>query len=791
MVTGLGFLPLLLMPPAMLPPAAPPCPMAKTSAELAREAARELASSHYEASERMSLCAADEARREGDQRRLAKILNNLGAARLYQQNFVGAFEAFREAGTLSQQSGAAETEASVWSNVATLYGMLMAWPAAEEALERALAVMPAGSRFRVALLAQRVRLARGRPDGGADRFFSLWREAMNEAERLDDWQVQRHLWDELAYFHLDAGRTDEAEAAVANSFRVVTLHRLTDPESLWMLAGRLRLEQGRAEEALVWIRKLRRTSAGHRNPVSALRLAGFEVKAEAATHGAKAALATCRRNWPRVAEWRRTVLPDPQVELASDVAMAELVDLYAGAALAGPRTAQGSAEAWAVVEQSRALGLLRQRRRIARSRSRAAEAGGEVMVVPTAHHGKGGDGEEAQDSLDVAGTPESLRLLRLVQGRLNARQALFCFWLGRERSLLWAVTRDGLAMAELPKREALLKDFRAFRKSIEEGGDGGELAAGLYEETFGRVPGEARHRTDWLISADEEPLTAPLAALRAPEEGRRHLGELRALTFVPSALWLLERDRQEAPRRLVAVGGLVHNSADPRFREVAGGARGRMQAPAGAEFPALPGSEREVASISALWSRLGLRVKRLEGFEATEEAVVEAAAEGATDLHFATHVQPAPEARAYPMRFDSAQATPELIRFPAGEPFLVLSLERNGRRAGLGTRELHRLRLERARVVLNGCSTGSGVAQRGAGLSSYATGWLAAGASSVVASLWPVDDDGTFFDAYYEALLRGRRPAAALHAAQAAMAGSGSWRAKPRYWAAYIHLGKD
>ncbi len=790
MVIGLGFLPVLLMPPAMAPPAAPPCPMAKTGAELAREAARELSSSRYAEAEKLSLCAATEARREGDERRLARILNNLGVARLYQQDFAGALDAFREAGTLSQRSGRAETEASVWSNVATLYGMLMAMPAAEEALKRALQIMPAESRFRPALLAQRVRMARGRPDVGADRFLALWREAMNEAERLEDWQVQRHLWDELADFYLDTGRADQAEAAVANSFRVVTLHRLTDPDSLWMLAGRLRLEQGRAEEALGWIRKLRGTRAGRRNPVSELRLAAFEAKAEAATRGARAALAACRRNWPRLAEWRQAVPPDPQVELASDAAMAELADLYAWAALAGQRTAQGSAEAWAVVEQSRALGVLRQRRRTERLRSRAGGAGGEVMVVPTAHHGKGGD-EEEQDSLDLAGAPESLRLLRLVQGRLNARQALFCFWLGRERSLLWAVTREGFAMAELPKREALVRDFRAFRKLIEEGGDGGELAAGLYEETFGKAPDEARRRTHWLISADEEPLTAPLAALRAPEKERRHLGELRALTFVPSALWFLESDRQEAPRRLVAVGGLVHNSADPRFRDVAGGARGRMRAPAEAEFPSLPGSGREVAAISALWNRRGLAVKELEGFDATEQAVVEAAAEGATDLHFATHVQPAPEPRAYPMRFDVAQSAPELIRFPAGEPFLALSLERSGRRAGLGTNELHRLRLDGARVVLNGCSTGGGVAQRGAGLSSHATAWLAAGASSVVASLWPVDDDGTFFETYYRALLGGQRPAAALRAAQSEMTRSGSWRAKPRYWAAYIHLGKD
>lgn len=776
--------------------------MAASGAELAREAARLLASSEYMAAERLSQCAVLKMRGENDPGRLAKVLNNLGASRLYQQDFAGAFEAFQEAGSLAQRLGLAEAGASVWSNLATLYGMLLAWPAAEQSLDRALALMPETSRYRTALLAQKIRLLNRRPGASEEELLRLWREAMDEAERFRDWQVQRHLWDELAEFYLRAGRPEAAEPAIANSFRLVTLHRLTDPDSLWILAGRLRQAQGRPREALGWLRKVRAGWTGYRNPVSALRLATEEAKAEAAAHGAGAALAACRRNWPRVAGWRRAVLPDPQVELASDVAMTEVADQYAGAALAGQAGAGRSAEAWAVVEQSRALGLLRQRRRIAAARRRSGGQGGSARVVLAAHIRDGGAGEAGSDGLDAAGSPESLRLLPLVQRNLNARQALFCFWLGRERSLLWAVTNTGFAMAELAPGAALLQRFREFREAVEAGGDAGGLAGRLYAETFGRAPEEARRRPEWLISADEVPLTMPLAALRVPEENHRYLGEARALTFVPSALWLLERDREAPPRTLLAVGGLVHNSADARWNPAAsprgagpggapGNARRQTRRVPDVEFPSLPGSGREVAAISSFWERQGLRAARLEGLDATERAVEEATRRGVTDLHFATHVQPAPAPRAYQVRAEPDSPAPVLIRFPSGEPFLALSLGRDGRRAGIGARELHRLRLEGVRVVLNGCSTAGGVAQKGAGLSSFATAWLAAGAGSVIASLWPVDDDGTFFEAYYRALLGGSRPAAALHAAQAAMIGSGSWRALPRYWAAYIHLGKD
>ncbi|MEJ5369941.1 MAG: CHAT domain-containing protein [Bryobacteraceae bacterium] len=782
---ALAILAILLALPALPGTRAPACGQESRSEELTREAAQELAASRYARAEKLLLCAIAELREGGDAARLARAWNNLGVARLYQQNFVGAYEAFLEAGALGRRLRVAETEASAWSNLATLYGMLQAWPAAEAALARALELMPEGSRYRAALLAQRVRMHRTRPAAGREEFLRLWREAMDEAERQGDWQVQRHLWDELAEFSLGRGSLEEAEKAVANSFRIVTLQRLTDPDSLWMLAGRLRRRQGRAEEALTWLRKAGGAWTGRKNPVSALRLAAEEAKAEAAAHGADAALRVCRQKWPRVLEWRRAVLPDPQVELASDVAMTELADLCAEAALSGR---SGSAEAWAVVEQTRALGVLRQRQRIMAARARAGGSAEGAVIVPTAGTPGRGEAAEAADILEEAGHPESLRLLRLTQGRLGKGQALFSFWLGRERSLLWAVTREGFWAIELPRRDVLIGIFREFRKSVEEGGGGGDLAARLYEETFGKAPEAARRQSEWLISADEDPIAAPLAALRMPEVGMRHLGEARALTYVPSALWLLERGRRKAPRALLAVGGLVHNRADARWKESAlkGGA-GNLEEE---ELPSLPGSGKEVAAISALWSRRGLAVKRLQGLEATERAVEEAAG-GVTDFHFATHVQPAPESKAYPTRLEAELAAPMLIRFPTGEPFLALSLGRDGRRQGLGARDLYRLRVEGARVVLNGCSSGGGVAQRGAGLWSFATAWLAAGANSVVASLWPIDDDGAFFEAYYEALLAGRGPAGALRAAQAAMAGGGGWRARPRYWAAYIHLGKD
>lgn len=769
-----------------------------------------LALSRYQEAARLSLCAAARARAVNDERRLAKVLNNLGVARLYQQECRQAYEAFQEARELAHRLGLAEVEASAWSNLATLYGMLSAWPAADHALERALALMPSGSRFRPAVLAQRVRLAARRTDLKDDNFSLLWRDAMDGAESQGDWQVQRHLWDELASFHLEAGRLERAEAALANSFRLVILHRLTDPESLWMLAGRLRLAQGRPAEALQWLSRVRATGAAGHNPVSFLRLAAAEARAEAAVHGSAAALAACRRSWPLVLAWRDSVLPDPAVEMAADVAMTELVDIYAQNALTAAGNRTKSIEAWAVVEQTRALGMLRRKQRQAAGPDIGAQPGAARGLASRQASGPitGLPLRLASQSAAAGGTPaaapaEPLHLLRMVQQSLSPRQALFTFWLGAGQSVLWAVTRESFTAVTLPGRDDLTRQFRQFREEVERNGDAGELGSRLYGVTFGQAPRQVTDRPEWLISADEEPLNVPLAALRLPGPPDVRLGEVRAVSFLPSALWLFEPGEHHAPRNLLAVGGLVHNSADPRWAAsgaspAAGNSRSsgalprRTPAPdADLELPTLPGSAREVELIARLWKQQGLAAEQLDGFNASEAALSAQLEKNWTDLHFASHVLPAPAPRTYRFAYEPGSVAPSLIRFPAGESFLALSLRRDGVRDGLTERDLARFRLGGARVVLNGCSTGAGNAQRGAGLSSFANAWLAAGARSVVASLWPVEDDGVFFETYYRALLRGLRPAAALHTAQVAMIRSGTWRAQPRYWAAYLHLGKD
>ncbi|HEV2836022.1 MAG TPA: CHAT domain-containing protein, partial [Pyrinomonadaceae bacterium] len=95
-------------------------------------------------------------------------------------------------------------------------------------------------------------------------------------------------------------------------------------------------------------------------------------------------------------------------------------------------------------------------------------------------------------------------------------------------------------------------------------------------------------------------------------------------------------------------------------------------------------------------------------------------------------------------------------------------------------------------VVLSACRTGLGKDVRGEGLIGLTSGFMHAGASSVAASLWKVDDQATseLMEHFYSNMLENNmRPADALRAAQNTLRADARWRS-PHYWAAFTLQGE-
>jgi CHAT domain-containing protein len=224
--------------------------------------------------------------------------------------------------------------------------------------------------------------------------------------------------------------------------------------------------------------------------------------------------------------------------------------------------------------------------------------------------------------------------------------------------------------------------------------------------------------------------------------------------------------------RLAASLGLAYTPALSVLDSSASSATGETSVLIVAD-PSAPGSETlqgaiaERQALSALWPK----AVEFSSSSATVEAI-RAALPNASVIHFACHG-----------RSDDAEPLRSGLLLADGE-FTMRDVLSTKLRPG-------------SLVILSACQTAVHDPSVPDEALSLAAGFLAAGAATVVASLWPVPDDPTalLMTEFHKALHQGRQPARALGAAQAAMAsgrlkdasGAEDWRA-PYYWAGFVAL---
>lgn len=174
----------------------------------------------------------------------------------------------------------------------------------------------------------------------------------------------------------------------------------------------------------------------------------------------------------------------------------------------------------------------------------------------------------------------------------------------------------------------------------------------------------------------------------------------------------------------------------------------------------LPGTEDELRQLSPLFPG----AKLLSGQEASWKNL-QAATGRIGLLHIATHSQARPE--------------------QPNDSFLELA------DGPLPLRRIYQLSLApESLVVLSSCSSAIGQEHADRDLVSLASGFRNAGASSVVASLWRIDDEATakFFPPMYQSLLHGNTRAQSLRNAKLSML-KAPLHSHPFYWGAFTLLG--
>ncbi|HEY7546700.1 MAG TPA: CHAT domain-containing protein, partial [Blastocatellia bacterium] len=416
-----------------------------------------------------------------------------------------------------------------------------------------------------------------------------------------------------------------------------------------------------------------------------------------------------------------------------------------------------------------------------------------------------------------------------IQKLLDPDTLLLEYFLGNERSFVWAVTATSLSFHELPKRGEIRTLIRRFYDSVTARNKRieGETASAeqariaqakaefhqaadeLSRLLLGPVAGQLGNRR-LLIVADGALQYIPFAALPSPaDSGQKENSNNRLPTPDPrpliadheivslpsiSTISILRREaasRQMAPRKVAVIADPVFSNDDARLltkqgAEQAGGATERSNdkslreslrdtglTDAGSALPRLINTRREALSILAL-AEIQSRKRALD-FDASRATASSPEMGQYRIIHFATHGL-------------LNDIHPELSG-------LVLSLvdEKGNPQDGfLRLIDIYNLNLPVEMIVLSACRTGLGKEIRGEGLVGLTRGFMYAGASRVTASLWKVDDRATaeLMKRFYEAMLVERlSPAAALRQAQTGMWKQRQWQ-DPYYWAAFVLYGE-
>ena len=728
----------------------------------------------------------------------SRILLSLANGDLAQARYRPAVVQFREALESAERGSDCELTAIARASLAGVYLQLFDTTHALEEAERAVRLRaclknPANKAEFDLQLGWLYSL-----NGQAPRALPLFQRAIAEADWSGD-QARLSLgWQRAGVELLNSGKLSEAEDALARSYRIRTLTR--DP-SLFLTRfelARLKLAQGDLTLSRSLVESAIRTSSSQRLPeYLALHLRGSIKRAQGDVEGA---VEDYRLAVKSASRWRGQVPPADSLRTTADGGLqriygsliATLMDQYRHT-----RRSEVAAAAWTIAEANRAASL---RERLIQSAEWRARVGPEYWERLAELRRM-----EAQGLAPSNGPVEQrvrglrLRLVELefgaglslnnwqtfsenilpgiplttVQRVLGQSRALMSFYLGTQESYRWTVTSDGITADFLPpaaKLNGMAADYR--KSTADDDPSAAALGSNLYRTLFADPPTKAPH---WLLALDGGLFDVPFGALVVPRSNR-FLVEAHTLEIVPGS-WAVGSGTHQQGGAFLGVGDPVYNRADPRYRrnELAAVLPALFWPPrtTGFELPRLLGSGNEIETCARQWKG---PVRLLTGLGVNRGQMNAALDDQPAVVHLATHFVPSKQ---------SADETLIALSLPSHQASPSVEV--------LTSVDISTWRLRGSIVVLSGCASGAGKPLPGTGLVNLGRAFLSAGASAVIASLWPTPDDtGELFVAFYRNLGRPAdsagnptTPAAALRDAQLELLRSNGWRGKPSYWAAF------
>lgn len=360
----------------------------------------------------------------------------------------------------------------------------------------------------------------------------------------------------------------------------------------------------------------------------------------------------------------------------------------------------------------------------------------------------------------------TLLATKAVQAALRPEEIVVTFFLAEPQSFRWVMSREHVVLDRIAGRGAIEKEVTRLRDLLRSPSTGVE-----FKTVSARLGGML---FEGLSTADDRPMVVvPHGVLNyLPFEvltlQNRMVIERHAVSYAPSLNALVQLRKtpaSTAPFRVLAVGNPTI-AARLRAADDRGGATARGDVDNLALLGPLPFAEQELHAIGRTFRH---RTRILSGASARESGLRDSTVSQYPVIHFATHglvsdVQPKRSG-------------------------LLLSPE-TGEDGLLQMSEIYGLGLKANLVVLSACQTALGREITGEGLIGLSRAFFYAGARSVVATLWNLNDRfaAEFVERFYSELNQGHSSEEALRRAKMTYLNHPQY-SHPFYWSSLVMLG--
>jgi len=369
--------------------------------------------------------------------------------------------------------------------------------------------------------------------------------------------------------------------------------------------------------------------------------------------------------------------------------------------------------------------------------------------------------------------PENITLYEAQRKLLDSNTAFFAYCLGKEHSYAFVITKKDFRIFPLPPRENIQRQVSDYLKVISDKENknfkqGYELFSALV------LPGLDENIKNIIFIPGDILHFLPFETLITQKEKRSWLIKDYNIAYAPSISSLreiIQRKKSNGPKPRMDILAF----GDPFFGPWEAGENGKdifqdYYTSSAFNFFRLKYSGFEIDKISSLFKKRKRKIFRRE--EANKEQLINHSLENYKIIHFATH---------------------SIIddNIPARSS-IVLSLDEDLTQDGfLQMREIYNLKLNSDLVTLSSCQTGLGEFIKGEGIEGINRAFFYAGASSVLMSLWAVNDQASYqlMERFYFHLRSSDSIMSALRKAKLELIDSNTL-SHPYYWAGFIVSGK-